>query len=145
MESAMDHLMLALLSHLFVFQLCYRFSAFYMYFDQYGQTNFHKTFRLLYVSCLYLCYPSSQISCLSVCTLDQSSSPGIVQVATIMLLRLYPELLWDILSRLDAVDVVRLRMVRQQGSACHFITCAKYRHAKLYASKRTNVSSGSAY
>ena len=29
-----------------------------------------------------------------------------------MLVRLYPDLLWDILSWLDAEDVVRLRMVR---------------------------------
>jgi len=46
------------------------------------------------------------------CTLDQSSSLEIVEVATIMLARLYPDLLWDILSWLDAEDVVRLRMVR---------------------------------
>jgi hypothetical protein len=37
---------------------------------------------------------------------------GLAEVATIMLVRLYPELLWDILSWLDAEDLVRLRMVR---------------------------------
>lgn len=74
---------------------------------------------------------------------------GLVEVATIMLVRLYPDLLWDILSWLDAEDIIRLRMVRPMvpklSSVCHFIICAERRLVKLSASKRTNVSCGSVY
>ena len=65
-----------------------------------------------------------------------------------MLVRLYPDLLWDILSWLDAEDVIRLRMVRplfQTEVQCHFKMRAKRRLAKPSASKRTNVSCGSVY
>jgi len=66
-----------------------------------------------------------------------------------MLVRLYPDILWDILSWLDAEDVVRLRMVRpsfQNSVQCAIFTiCAERRHVKLSASKRMNVSCGSVY
>ncbi len=67
---------------------------------------------------------------------------------TIMLVRLYPDLLWDILSWLDAEDVIRLRMVRprfQNELNVSFKIRAKRRLAKLSASKRTDVSCGSVY
>ena len=57
-----------------------------------------------------------------------------------MLVRLYPDLLWDILSWLGAEDVVRLRMVRPGRSVYHLNICDKCRLVNLSASKRTNVS-----